>query len=201
MEQEKKCTRLGCHKKYFEKDNVDGCCHYHDGKPMFHDIKKGWTCCNVVVYDWDEFQKITPCKVGKHTDEPVSKIEFFKSDTVSNAQKAIDKDEKGKPILDVNEYNKQQQKIEEEKRKAQADKPKEIVKNKDGLYFCGNPGCSSKTYDPEKNEEGSCKHHLEKPIFHDRKKMWPCCKAEAYDWDDFEKLPPCAVGKHVPRYK
>ena len=21
------------------------------------------------------------------------------------------------------------------------------------------------------------------------------------DWDDFEKLPPCAVGKHVPKYK
>ena len=31
--------------------------------------------------------------------------------------------------------------------------------------------------------------------------MWVCCKAESYDWDDFEKLPHCAVGKHVPKYK
>ena len=38
-------------------------------------------------------------------------------------------------------------------------------------------------------------------MFHDRKKFWTCCKAEAYDWDDFEKLPPCAVGKHEPKYK
>ena len=98
MEQKKKCTRLGCLKEYYEKDNVEGCCHYHDGKPMFHDIKKGWTCCNTVVYDWDEFQKIPPCKTGKHSSEE-QKLEFFKSNTVANAQKAIDKDENGKKII------------------------------------------------------------------------------------------------------
>ena len=201
MEEKKKCTRLGCQKEYYEKDNVEGCCHYHDGKPIFHDIKKGWTCCNVVVYDWDESQKIPPCKTGKHTCDPNQKIEFFKSSTVANAQKAIDKDENGKKILNVNDYNKEQQKLEEEKKKAEGEKPKQIVMNKEGKYYCGNPGCQSMTYDPNDNPEGCCKHHLGHPVFHDRKKMWTCCKQEAYDWDDFQKLPPCAVGKHIPKYK
>ena len=35
---------------------------------MFHDTKKGWTCCNTVVYDWDEFQKIPACSHGAHTE-------------------------------------------------------------------------------------------------------------------------------------
>ena len=200
MDQLKKCRRLGCGKEYYEKDNVEGSCHYHDGKPMFHDTKKGWTCCNQVAYDWDEFQKLKPCKVGKHTDIPPSKIEFFKSDTVANAQRAIEKTEQ-KKIMNINEYNEIEKKKEEEKKKENEDKPKEIIKNKEGKYYCGNPGCQSKVYDPNDNPEGSCKHHLGQPVFHDRKKMWSCCKAEAYDWDDFEKLPPCAVGKHTPKYK
>lgn len=35
---------------------------------MFHDLKKGWTCCNTVVYSWDEFEKIKGCKLGKHSN-------------------------------------------------------------------------------------------------------------------------------------
>ena len=87
MDQLKKCRRLGCGKEYYEKDNVEGSCHYHDGKPMFHDTKKGWTCCNQVAYDWDEFQKLQPCKVGKHSDVPPEKIEFFKSDNLTKPRK------------------------------------------------------------------------------------------------------------------
>ena len=34
-----------------------------------------------------------------------------------------------------------------------------------------------------------------------RKKYWNCCKQEAYDWDDFMKIPPCCVGSHIPKYK
>lgn len=35
---------------------------------MFHDTKKGWTCCKQIVYDWDEFAKIPTCSVGQHQD-------------------------------------------------------------------------------------------------------------------------------------
>ena len=100
-EQLKKCRRLGCGKEYYEKDNTEGSCHYHDGKPMFHDTKKGWTCCNQVAYDWDDFQKLQPCKVGKHSDIAPDKIEFFKSDTVANAQRALDKMGGEKKIMNI----------------------------------------------------------------------------------------------------
>lgn len=195
----KVCTRQGCRKHYTEEGNLEGTCKYHDGKPIFHDLKKGWTCCNKIVYDWDEFQKIEGCKVGKHTDEK-QKTDFFQSQTVATAQKGLDRsDAQPKSIVD---YEKEQKKIEEEKKRKEEQKPKQVVTNNKGQYFCGNPGCVDKLYDPNaENKEGSCKHHLGQPVFHDRKKYWTCCKQEAYDWDDFMKLSPCAVGKHTPKYK
>ena len=66
--EKKKCVRKGCMKKYTEDENTEGACSYHPGKPIFHDLKKGWTCCNKIVYDWDEFQKLPGCESGKHTD-------------------------------------------------------------------------------------------------------------------------------------
>lgn len=88
MENDKKCKRNGCKKPYKENENNEQACNYHPGKPIFHDLKKGWTCCNQIVYDWDDFQKLKTCAVGAHTDQEVdSSGEFYKSSTVSNAQK------------------------------------------------------------------------------------------------------------------
>ena len=50
---EKKCKRPGCKKNYSEANNSDHACAFHNGNPIFHDLKKGWTCCNVIVYDWE----------------------------------------------------------------------------------------------------------------------------------------------------
>ena len=44
-----KCKRLGCNKPYDEAENGPEACAYHTGKPIFHDLKKGWTCCNIIV--------------------------------------------------------------------------------------------------------------------------------------------------------
>ncbi len=76
------------------------------GISIFHDTKKGWTCCNKVVYDWDEFQKLPTCAVGRHTDKKVDDT-FFKSNTVANATNALKKEEQ-KPVVikDINQYNK-----------------------------------------------------------------------------------------------
>ena len=62
-----KCERHGCKKKFESEENGPTACNYHPGKPIFHDLKKGWTCCNVIVYDWDEFQKIPTCAVAEHS--------------------------------------------------------------------------------------------------------------------------------------
>ena len=69
MEAQKRCKRPGCGKMYLESENNGQACRFHSGKPIFHDIKKGWDCCNKIVYDWDEFQKIPGCCVGPHSDQ------------------------------------------------------------------------------------------------------------------------------------
>jgi disease resistance protein len=123
---EKKCLRPGCGKKYFEESNTETSCNYHDGKPIFHDIKKGWTCCNKIVYDWDEFTKLVGCKNGKHSDVK-QEAQFFKSNTVSNAQAGIDRQNfqmnANEPIQNVTksieEHEREQKLKEEQKKKAE----------------------------------------------------------------------------------
>ena len=70
-------------------------------------------------------------------------------------------------------------------------------------YVCGNPGCTKKNWIPEENGPEACSHHKGEAIFHDLKKYWSCCadKKPAYDWDEFMKLPTCAVGEHIYKYK
>ncbi|KAF4715464.1 Integrin beta-1-binding protein 2 [Perkinsus olseni] len=61
-----RCAHVGCGKEYDPEDNAEGCCHYHDGKPIFHDLKKEWSCCGARSYDWDDFMALPKCKTGKH---------------------------------------------------------------------------------------------------------------------------------------
>ena len=102
----KRCKRHGCLKHYAEEDNGEGQCHFHPGQPIFHDLKKGWTCCNKIVFDWDEFQKLPTCATGIHTDNKDDAQGFFQSGTVKTAATAIKKEE-GKAIVinDINKYN------------------------------------------------------------------------------------------------
>ena len=125
MENKIKCMRPGCGKHYIEAENNDTACKYHPGKPIFHDIKKGWTCCNKIVYDWDEFTKLEGCEVSSHSNVK-QEAEFFKSQTVSNAQKGIDNSQQVK-VKSIDEHEKEQKAKEEEKKKLEQDKPKEII--------------------------------------------------------------------------
>lgn len=64
-----KCTNGGCNKLYKDED---GECEHHEGQPVFHDIKKYWSCCkDKVTWDWDEFIKIPTCKKGKHVPKMI----------------------------------------------------------------------------------------------------------------------------------
>jgi hypothetical protein len=52
----KSCKRYGCKKKFKDSENIENCCSYHPGKPIFHDRVKGWSCCEKRAYDWEEFE-------------------------------------------------------------------------------------------------------------------------------------------------
>lgn len=133
---EKKCLRPGCGKKYLDSTNTEESCAFHDGKPVFHDVKKGWTCCNKIVYDWDEFTKILGCQKGKHSDIK-QEAQFFKSNTISNAQAGIDNIKQGnninnipvKATKSIEEHEKEQKLKDEQKKKEEAEKPKVLIVN------------------------------------------------------------------------
>jgi len=61
---------------------------------------------------------------------------------------------------------------------------------------CRNYGCQ-KLFVEELNHESACHHHTGPPIFWDTMKCWSCCKdRKAYDFESFQQLPTCAVGRH-----
>jgi len=51
------CANLGCKKWTFtEEENNETACNYHKGAPVFHDLKKYWSCCaDKVTYEFEEF--------------------------------------------------------------------------------------------------------------------------------------------------
>ena len=64
-----RCVHGGCNKWYKPEENVEGCCQYHEGKPVFHDGEKYWSCCpQKKVLDFDAFMNIPGCRKGKHYD-------------------------------------------------------------------------------------------------------------------------------------
>ena len=65
----KKCKRNGCNKTYTDAENDGTKCNFHKGPPMFHDLKKGWPCCDAVAFDWESFEKLKGCCTGAHSDE------------------------------------------------------------------------------------------------------------------------------------
>ncbi len=202
MEAIKKCTRAGCAKDYKESENNDKACRFHSGKVVFHDIKKGWACCDQYAYDWDDFQKIPGCSYGKHTDDK-KLVEFQKSALVTAAEKVVQKENEVK-IKSPEDYNKEMEekkkKEEEELKKKGIDPSKKQPVMREGKFVCGHLGCN-KLFAESENTDGCCKFHSGAPYFHDIKKSWTCCQKEAWDWDEFQKIPTCSVGKHVMKYK
>ena len=199
----KKCKRGGCKKYYRDSENHGTHCKFHPGKPIFHDIKKGWDCCGRIVYDWADFENIEGCTVGPCSDQ-VDKADFWKSNTVSNAEKGVEKIKKMQTAEDFNKAEEERKRLAAAQAPKVEEKPKVPKKNKDGRFICANKGCTARTFTDEENGPEACKCHSGEPIFHDLKKYWSCCNPDgrgkvAYDWDEFQALPTCTVTSH--KYK
>ncbi|KAJ3149669.1 hypothetical protein HDU86_006846 [Geranomyces michiganensis] len=63
------------------------------------------------------------------------------------------------------------------------------------MPVCKNKGCG-KPFEEAENYPTSCEHHPGAPVFHEGLKSWSCCTKKVTDFDDFLKIPGCAVGKH-----
>ncbi|KAG5480447.1 hypothetical protein LSCM4_06214 [Leishmania orientalis] len=71
-----------------------------------------------------------------------------------------------------------------------------VEETHEGELRCTNFGCNQH-YREEENTDTSCHHHSKGPVFHDLEKYWGCCEdRKAFDWESFEQIPRCCVGRH-----
>ena len=76
--------------------------------------------------------------------------------------------------------------------------PKAILPGRtaSGKLLCKNFGCQME-YDEGSNCEGSCRHHVAPPMFHDTRKWWTCCEdVKVFEFDELMCIPGCTLGKH-----
>lgn len=194
-----RCKNYGCQKWYDPVANESGDpeCMHHVSPPIFHDTKKGWTCCrDRLVYDWDAFKLIKGCTVGRHSQTD-PKVQFQASPTVAAAEAAEGKvQQKIKSIDQYQSENPNAATGASGMKKTMDNAKKRVIRESDGFYKCRHLGCQQ-YYDPTQNNEGSCTYHPQNPVFHDTIKYYGCCpKTQAYDWDRFMKIAGCTKGKH-----
>eukprot|EP00759_Apiculatamorpha_spiralis_P044607 PhF_6_TR41569/c0_g1_i1/m.62980 len=190
------CTNFGCGKYFFENENMETSCQHHSGAPIFHDTVKFWSCCEGhKAYDFDDFQKIPPCSVGKHSgkekqlfarpiDQTVANVPLTQ-EQVAASQPATMVDAGGKRHCGPREF--------EGAVSAQQQPPQQII---DGKANCRNFGCGNK-FVVDENHDTACTYHKGAPVFWDTKKYWSCCPDQKhYEFEDFAAVPGCVTGPH-----
>ncbi|KAI9915079.1 hypothetical protein PsorP6_007704 [Peronosclerospora sorghi] len=192
------CKNHGCQKKFLEEENNEQACHHHSLPPLFHDMKKGWQCCSSkMVYDWDDFENIEPCVVGRHSTLGPNK-QFAASPTVEAAANSSDDValRAGTLLKSIDDYNQNNPNAVTAVSAAKESQTTAPPKRSDGKAKCVNFGCQQE-YVVAENNDTSCSHHVGAPVFHDASKYWSCCpKSVKYDFDSFLKIPGCVVTAH-----
>ena len=196
-----RCKNFGCQAEYSEADNCDGSCRHHAEPPVFHDTRKWWGCCDdIKVFEFDELLCIPGCQVGKHSNQlPAVEVERLAAIKRANAETLEQFDRKAVEGGGVNADGTAATPKQNVDAAASAPKPKPRPKPNlpEGWARCKHYGCQV-DYLIADNHDGICTYHTEAPVFHEGAKKWTCCGATKYDFDDFLKVPGCAVGWHEP---
>ena len=120
--------------------------------------------------DWDDFQKLPTCAVGRHSATPPKAPEKPKPTCVPCAPV---------PTKSIENYNANEGKEAPTGAKSFARatgtkaKPK-VTRYDDGTYRCQNKGCQAR-FRPEDNHAKACTYHKGTPVFHETLKWWGCC--------------------------
>jgi len=205
--EKKKCTNMGCKEEYTEETNKEGSCSYHNGKPIFHEGLKGWSCCSRRVVNFDDLFTITGCQNGFHktedktlpnyfikpSNEGMSKeseskegVELYKTQGDSIITKASTS---SKPSYKIPAFV--PKKVEEASEEEDpVDAP--IEQGTSCLHYC----CKA-TYKGESSRTENCVYHKGEPIFHEGSKYWSCCKKpKCAEFEEMLRIPGCTTGKH-----
>jgi len=194
------CTNYGCGKHFLDDEahNTDTSCHHHAKGPVFHDTYKFWSCCDgKKAMDWEEFETIPKCCVGKHSTKNAM-INFNTPESQAIANVALSAEQQKAMAAAAAPAAASSPGVHSGPRefaeaKAAADVPGKIV---DGKANCRNYACQQ-TFVVADNHTAACTHHTGAPVFWDTYKYWACCPdKKVYEFDDFVKIPGCATGPH-----
>jgi hypothetical protein len=185
-----KCKNYGCNKLYKEEENTDASCVYHSAPPIFHDTMKCWSCCRErKAYDFETFQLIEGCSIGKHSDI-VKKIAIAESPSQTNSEKA------STSIKSIADFNTKNPDAVSSVAAAVKLTVKKSSRLSDGTAKCQRKGCQ-KSFVVSENSNSACIYHVGQPVFHDAVKFWSCCPdKKCFDFDEFLAVPGCGVGLH-----
>eukprot|EP00752_Nemacystus_decipiens_P003243 g3001.t1 len=188
-----RCRNFGCNQYYDEVNNSENACRFHTAPPIFHDTRKGWGCCEKRVYDWDEFEQLQGCQVGRHsTVDPKDRLPPSPPNGEQVAAKPA-------PVLkSIQNYNAENPTAATAAGSAAAaiSAKKKCTRRADGTASCVNLGCQ-KDFVVAENTRDSCRYHRLNPVFHDGGKYWRCCPDQVkYEFEDFMAVPGCCVGFH-----
>ena len=189
-----KCKNFGCQKMFREEENHDQACHHHSMPPFFHDTAKGWQCCKdgKKAFDWDDFQKLPTCCLGRHSTEERQTI-FKASPTVEAAATAISD---APPVKSIAAYNSANPTGVTAASAAVKLMERKSTRKEDGTAKCLRKGCQ-KIFKFDENSKDACCYHKGQPVFHDTYKYWSCCsEKKCFEFDAFMAVPGCAVGFH-----
>jgi len=193
-----RCRNYGCNKNYKEEENSDDACAYHTGPPIFHDTMKCWSCCrDRKSYDFESFQKITGCAIGRHSNQ-VQAIAIAASPNAPTESSGAATDSVfTAPLKSISSYNQENPDGPTAAASAAKTMVRKSSRNADGVTAkCQRKGCQ-KTFTLAENNPTACKYHKGQPIFHDAIKFWGCCpERKCFDFDEFLAVPGCAVGCH-----
>jgi CHORD len=188
-----RCRNYGCNKHYLEEENNDEACQHHTGPPIFHDTMKCWSCCrDRKAYDFETFQLITGCSVGRHST--ISPAELLGKSPNAPTEAPSEP----KPVLkSIESYNAANPNaVTAASAAVNTLSQRKSTRNEDGSARCQRKGCQ-KTFLVEDNSATACTYHKGQPVFHDAVKFWSCCpEKKCYDFDEFLAVPGCSTGFH-----
>lgn len=183
-----------------------GKCIFHSGSPIFHDVYKGWSCCNKKSTDFTEFLNFKGCCQGEHSsDKPVELAKLMVKDEFEI--KVTEEERKPMDVMTRPPFESPCTKLEPivnsafKQQMDQLDLSKKLERaqiSDDKIPIgtnCKNGGCG-KNFESSLSNETPCVYHPGVPIFHEGYKFWSCCKRKTSDFSAFLSQLGCENGKH-----
>ncbi|KAI9828602.1 MAG: hypothetical protein M1826_005984 [Phylliscum demangeonii] len=207
------CRRRGCGAAYATSGATpDEPCRHHPGPPIFHEGRKGYTCCSRRELDFDDFLTIKGCTArpkhlfvgsGRKTSTTVD-ASAVKADQASLAPAAAIATAATATAAAVGASKTPPARALPPPQASPAPAPSAESDSDDPAVpipahaTCRRRGCRAAYATSSAKPDEPCRHHPGPPIFHEGRKGYTCCSRRELDFDDFLTIEGCkARPKHL----